>query len=94
MLAQHRIAFVARDLFAQPLSAEEIRALTAYAPVGDLFSWRSPAARARGLQPGSVNEVELVALMAAEPRLIRRPLLLAGDRLVIGADADAIAGLR
>jgi arsenate reductase-like glutaredoxin family protein len=31
--------------------------------------------------------------MAGEPRLLRRPLILAGDRLIVGADERAIAAL-
>ncbi len=93
MLAHHGIAFEARDIFRTPLTPAEIRALVRRRSVGELFSWRSPTARSRGLQPGALDDDALVALMAAEPRLVRRPLVLAGDRLVIGADAKAIADL-
>jgi arsenate reductase len=93
LLAHHGIAFAARDIFRQPLTADEIRALARHASVEALVAWRSPTARARGLLPGALSDDELVALMAAEPRLIRRPLVLAGDRLAIGADAAAIAAL-
>ena len=70
-----------------------MRALAAHASLTELFSWRSPTARARGLQPGSLSDEQMIELMQQEPRLIRRPLVLAGDRLVIGADAAAIAAL-
>jgi arsenate reductase-like glutaredoxin family protein len=93
LLAHHGIAFEARDIFRRPLSDDEIRGLTRHAPVEALVAWRSPTARARGLQPGSLSEDALVSLMASEPRLIRRPLVLAGDRLIIGADGPAIAAL-
>ena len=93
MLAHHGVTFAARDLFAEPLTAAELRQLARHSSVSELFSWRSPTARARGLQPGSRSDDELIELMAAEPRLIRRPLVLADDRLVIGADPGAIARL-
>jgi arsenate reductase-like glutaredoxin family protein len=93
LLAHHGIGFETRDIFRQPLTAEEIRSLAARASVEELFSWRSPTARARGLQPGAMTDDALVQLMAAEPRLIRRPLVLTGDRLIIGADAQALAEL-
>jgi len=91
LLAQHGIAFTAREIFHQPLTTDEIRALAAYASVTALFSWRSPTARKQGLTPGAVDDEALIDLMVKEPRLIRRPLMLVGERLVIGADAGAIA---
>ena len=85
--------FQARDIFKQPLSIEELRGLAARASVDEVFSWKSPTARQMGLTPGSRTDDELLELMAREPRLIRRPLVLAGERLVIGADLKALAEL-
>lgn len=93
LLAHHDISFETRDLFSRPLSEDEIWALAGGAGAEALFSWRSPTARARGLQPGALSDDALVRLMAEEPRLIRRPLILAGDRLIVGTDAAAIASL-
>lgn len=56
-------------------------------PLEELFSWKSPTARERGLQPGAVDAGELRRLMLAEPRLIRRPLVRLGDRLLVGFSA-------
>lgn len=85
--------FATRDLFKQPLSIEELRALVRLVPVRDLFSWKSPIARRRGLAPEGVTDDELLALMAGEPRLIRRPITVVGDRVIIGADAKALAAV-
>ena len=93
MLAHHGIQFEAREIFRSPLTEAEIAALAAHASVPDLISWRSPTARARGLHPGALPDAELLRLMSEEPRLIRRPLILAGTRLIVGADAAAIAAL-
>ena len=93
MLAHNGLAFQTRDIFREPLSAEELRALAAHASLTELFSWRSPTARARGLQPGGLGDTQMLELMQAEPRLVRRPLVLAGNRLVIGADVEAIKNL-
>ncbi len=40
-----------------------------------------------------LSEEDAIGLMAAEPRLIRRPLILAGDRLIVGADRAAIESI-
>jgi len=93
LLAHHGIAFTPRDIFRAPLTEDEVRGLLGRSSVDDLFSWRSPTARARGLQPGDLDEDDAIRLMAGEPRLLRRPLILAGDRLIVGADERAIAAL-
>jgi len=51
-----------------------------------IFSWKSPSARPLGLDPATANDAQLLDLMTHEPRLIRRPIVLTGDRLVIGGD--------
>ena len=96
MLSRRKIAFTPRDLFKQPLTAAEIRALARQAPEGvrSLLSTRSTQYKALGLDRKKVSDDELVALMAREPRLIRRPLVQAGDRLVIGFDREALEGVR
>ena len=96
MLSRRKVAFTPRDLFKQPLSAAEIRALAARAPEGvrSLLSTRSSQYKALGLDARTPSDAELVALMAREPRLIRRPLVQAGDRLVIGFDREALEALR
>jgi arsenate reductase-like glutaredoxin family protein len=40
-----------------------------------------------------VSDAELVALMAKEPRLLRRPLVVDGRRLVVGFDREALESL-
>jgi arsenate reductase-like glutaredoxin family protein len=92
-LRQQGVRFEARDIFKQPLSHDEIRALTRLAPAPELFSWRSPTARKMGIQPGSLDDDGLIAAMAAEPRLIRRPLTVAGGNIIIGADLARLASL-
>jgi arsenate reductase/regulatory protein spx len=82
-----------RDIFRQPLSPDELRDLAAMASVPGLFSWKSPTARKLGLSPGTRTDGELLGLMAGEPRLIRRPLIVSGDRIIIGADLRALADL-
>ena len=76
------------------MSEAEIAGLAARVPAAELFSWKSPTARARGLRPGSLGDVELIRLMAAEPRLIRRPLTVAGSDVIIGADLKRLEAVR
>lgn len=75
------------------MTREEIAALAARASARDLFSWKSPTARQRGIVPGAQSDAELVTLMAEEPRLIRRPLIISDDRVIIGAALKDLAEL-
>ena len=68
-----------------------MRDLLGDTPPADVFSWRSPSARKLGLDRDTVTDDELISLMAGEPRLIRRPLLQAGGRLIVGTDKKAMA---
>jgi len=96
VLSRRKVAFTTRDLFKQPLTAAEIKALAAKSPDGvrGLLSTRTSQYKALGLDTKPVSYAELIALMAKEPRLLRRPLTLAGHRLVIGFDGPALEALR
>jgi regulatory protein spx len=95
VLSRRGVKFTVRDLFKEPLDRDEIRRLATLVPGGarDLLSIRSPQVKALGLDRRRVSDDELIALMAKEPRLLRRPLLHHGRRLIVGLDRDAYAGL-
>jgi arsenate reductase-like glutaredoxin family protein len=92
-LTQAGVHFEVIDIFRKPLSVDQLRSLLGATPVSELFSWKSPQARARGITPGTRSDAELLELMTEEPRLIRRPLVRIGDQLVIGADVPRITTL-
>ena len=96
MLSRRKVAFTTRDLFKQPLSAAEIRTLAARAPEGvrSLLSTRTAQYKALGLDKKLPGDDALIAMMVKEPRLLRRPLTLAGQTLVIGFDGPALESIR
>jgi Spx/MgsR family transcriptional regulator len=96
VLSRRKVAFTTRDLFKQPLTAAEIRALAARAPEGvrSLLSTRTAQYKALGLDKKLPGDDALIAMMVKEPRLLRRPLTLAGQRLVIGFDGPALESIR
>ena len=65
--------------------------------IAELFSWRSPSAKVYRDKRGELSDSDLIDLMIAEPRLIRRPIAIRTDdpsRHVLGvraADLEAIA---
>ena len=65
---------------------QELRQLLGSRAPSELFSWRSPSVKAMGLAGKQLQEDQLIDLMMKEPRLIRRPLVQVGERLIIGAN--------
>lgn len=62
-------------------------------PTEDLFSWKGRSAREYRRLQGRAREGELLGLMAGEPRLIRRPITVLGERAVVGFDREALGAL-
>lgn len=58
-------------------------------PVRDFFSFKSPSFRKLGLDLDSLTDEQMLTMMLDEPRLIRRPILVVGDRVIVGHDEAA-----
>ena len=87
---QRGISFSERDFFKNPFSEQEIRELVRYASVKEIFSWRSPSVKKLDSNPDSMNDDQLIQLMIKNPRLIRRPLIQSGSKLIIGTSEQAL----
>jgi arsenate reductase len=61
-------------------------------PAGALLRWKEPLAQELGLGPDS-PETELIAAMAAHPRLIERPVVLHRGRAALGRPPEAVLAL-
>ena len=76
-----------RDFFREPLSEGELRALLGGRAAGEAFAWRSPRARAMGLDPKRPpSHQDLVRLMLEEPYLLRRPVIRIAGETAFGFD--------
>ena len=84
---------VERDTARQPLSADEIRALLGGRPAIELYSPRSRRARELGIDPDALSNDELIELLAREPGLLRRPITILGDHVIIGLATDQLTAL-
>lgn len=73
-----------RDIFRNPLSESELRDILSGQSPSALFSTRSPSIKKLGLEIKELTQLEMLQLMAQEPRLIRRPIVKVDGRLVIG----------
>jgi Spx/MgsR family transcriptional regulator len=73
-----------RDFFKDPLTREEIMRIAALSSLDEMFSWKSPSAEPYRERRGKMSDSELITLMLAEPRLIRRPVLITGGSVLFG----------
>lgn len=91
MLLQKGLVLEERDFFKEPFTEAEIRGLAGTGSLSELFARRSPSLKQMGLAGQELSEQEMLQLMLKEPRLIRRPLVRVGDRLLIGANEKVVA---
>lgn len=55
-------------------------------PAVEVFSPRSRRAKELQVNPAQLSDDELIALLAREPGLFRRPIIVAGGHLFVGFD--------
>jgi arsenate reductase-like glutaredoxin family protein len=79
-----------RDYAKAPLSAAELADLFADRDPRDFLNPRSPAFKAMGLAGKTLSAEQALALMAKEPNLIKRPIVIAGKQLIAGFDRDRL----
>jgi nitrogenase-associated protein len=91
LLEAGHIVFV-HDLLRQPWSKrpDELRSFFGDLPVADWFNRSAPAIKNGEVLPEALDETQAIALMIADPLLIRRPLLEADGRRRTGFDAGEI----
>jgi arsenate reductase (glutaredoxin) len=83
------------DLFKAPPSARELGEICRKLRVSprELLRKKDPAYEAHGLGSGRHTDVQLLKLMAANPGLIQRPIVVRGNRAVVARPAEAVAEL-
>jgi Spx/MgsR family transcriptional regulator len=84
LLNTWQVPYTERDIFKHPLDAHELDVLVQKTSLQEIFSRRSPAARRHGLDESTAPAELVLSKILEEPRLLRRPLLLAGDTVVVG----------
>ena len=79
-----------RDYAKAPLNAAELKDLFAGRDPRDFLNARSPAFKAMGLTGKSLTPEQALALMAKDPNLIKRPIIVAGKEIIAGFDRDRL----
>jgi regulatory protein spx len=88
-----RVELDERDYAKAPLSVAELSSLFAGRDPRDYLNPKSPAFKAMGLKDRSLTAAEALALMAKEPNLIKRPLIVAGGEIIAGFDRERLRAM-
>ena len=83
------VEFTSRDLDKKRLSESELEQLIGKRDYKDFLNTRNELYRTRNMAEHPPSRAEAVKLMAKEPNLIRRPLLVNGTQIIIGFDEAA-----
>ncbi len=81
--------FVSRDLDKQRLSEDELDKLIGKRDYREFLNTRNEIYRARKMKLHPPDRAEAIKLMAREPNLIRRPVLINGSQILLGFDEAA-----
>jgi arsenate reductase-like glutaredoxin family protein len=79
-----------RDYAKQPLTEVELRDLFKTADPREYINPKSPAFKAMNLKGKTLTPEQALKLMAQEPNLIKRPLIIAGRKMIAGFDRDEL----
>lgn len=79
-----------RDLGKERLSAEELEKLIGDRDHTQFLNTRNELYRAKKMKDHPPSRGEAIRMMAEEPNLIRRPVIVAGGRVVLGFDQEGI----
>ena len=82
-----------RDLDKNRLTIEELDDLIGNRDYRLFLNTRNELYRERTMKDHPPSRAEALKMMAAEPNLIRRPVVIAGKQIVLGFDEDALKKL-
>lgn len=80
-----------RNLLTEPWTTTALRAFFGDRPVAEWFNRSNPRIKAGEIVPETIAAEQALAMMVAEPLLIRRPLIQVGGRREVGWDEAAVA---
>ena len=78
-----------RDLDKERLTEAELDELIGTREYREFLNTRNELFRTRNMKDHPPSRAEAIKLMAKEPNLIRRPVVLRGSQIVLGFDEEA-----
>ena len=88
-MLEDKIQFDSRDLDRERLTEGELDQLIGARDYKEFLNFRNELFRKRNMKEHPPSRAEAIKLMAKEPNLIRRPLLIRGSHIIFGFDEDA-----
>jgi arsenate reductase-like glutaredoxin family protein len=82
-----------RDMDKERLTADELDRLIGERDYRLFLNTRNELYRRKKMKENPPPREEAIRMMAKEPNLIRRPVILCGGRVVLGCDEEAIEKL-
>jgi arsenate reductase (glutaredoxin) len=82
-----------RDLNKDRLSSSELEKLIGKRDYTDFLNTRNETFRRKKMKDNPPSRREAIRMMSKEPNLIRRPVIVAGGRVVVGFDENGMARL-
>jgi arsenate reductase-like glutaredoxin family protein len=82
-----------RDLNTERLSVTELDALIGERDYREFLNPRNELYRERNMKEHPPSRAEALRMMAAEPNLIRRPVVISGKQIALGFNEEALRNL-
>jgi arsenate reductase-like glutaredoxin family protein len=82
-----------RDLAKERLSSAELEQLIGNRDYKEFLNSRNELFRRKNMRENPPSRKDAIRMMTEEPNLIRRPVVVAGGRVVVGFDEEGIARL-
>jgi arsenate reductase-like glutaredoxin family protein len=92
-LLEHGAELDSRDLDKESLSEAELDKLIGARDYKQFLNPRNELYRAKNMSQKPPTRAEAIKLMAKTPNLIRRPVVIRGDQIVLGFDEEAFKKL-
>lgn len=95
MLTDSGLEYERREYFKDRFTAAELRQLleTQNLTVADIISTRSTPYKEHDLANRQLTDDEIIDLMVEDPRLLRRPIVIADGQVLIGHNAPKLEAL-
>ncbi len=90
MLRQAGCMVLERNLLENGLSKEELLAFLKPLHVSDWFNPNAPMIKTGEVDPYAISEAAALEILMRQPILIRRPLMVIGNRKLCGFDAKVL----
>ncbi len=92
-MLEHGVELESRDLDKERLSETELEKLIGGRDYKRFLNTRNELYLTRNMKGNPPSRAEAIKLMAKEPNLIRRPIVIKGTQIVLGYEEDAFKKL-